>query len=926
MDRDGLVAGGCVEFAADTSKPTFPRLLHVEFAADTATIAAGSVCGGRRMVQAFAQGVRIMAGTEAQQDFWAAELSLASASGGSQQQQGQELGPTGSAAADVAIASACILDPYILVRLTDGTAVLLEVDASSGNVSLAPHGRDILGSSKGSSSGGGASRIEACCLYQDTINALALPCQEPQHGQQQQQRQHGDAVGSPAGGDHGRQRDGSGDVGQFFCAVCRSDGRLEIWCLPGWECVFQCRNAGEGPSVLQHGGTSPTDSPDGVSPSHIAELRLECFGDAPTAGAAGAGAAGAAGAGPPQLVLAALTVENTLLVYQAFLGPRGSLRFRRLHLDLPPTLPPAAAALPLSSGAAGPAAVPRFVRFDRLGEALAPGEVPCWGLFVAGQSPHLLVAARGTLYAHPLFLPAGLGAAGFTPFHNVNCPYGFITACVGDGGRGSLQICQPPARTRLDCPWPRTKILLKATPLRVAHYPEADLFAVLASRQVPYRPFLPEEEGGEPHASYAYALADAMAKARGTMEGHEVRLIDPGTWSTAWRYSLLPGERALAVKAVHLRDTATGSTVPLLAVGAAFTAGEDYPVLGRVLLFRVHRGPAEGAAPAEAPGQHEWSATLVYSRDFRGPVSALACLEGYLLLSAGNRIETLALSTAQRAQQPAPDTGEALLPGEQPVAYKFNRTAFYDGPMLVTSLKVVKNFVALGDAQHSVQFVRYTDENRQLLLLGKDFSKADITTTEFLISGTSLHMVCGDGSGVLRLLSYAPSHPGSWRGQKLVPWGAFQLGDAPLSMLRIQLKPASATDKGTRQAVLLGDLAGGIGVVAPLVRAEALPVLQGVQRELLRTLRHAAGLNPASFRMQHSKLTPSAHGAKWFGAPLKDPGVLDGDLLLQFFHLPRSQQSQVSKAAGSSREPVLRLETCLAARQAQLEQESQGGG
>ncbi len=41
--------------------------------------------------------------------------------------------------------------------------------------------------------------------------------------------------------------------------------------------------------------------------------------------------------------------------------------------------------------------------------------------------------------------------------------------------------------------------------------------------------------------------------------------------------------------------------------------------------------------------------------------------------------------------------------------------------------------------------------------------------------------------------------------------GAFQLGDAPLSMLRIQLKPASATDKGTRQAVLLGDLAGGIG-------------------------------------------------------------------------------------------------------------------
>ena len=41
--------------------------------------------------------------------------------------------------------------------------------------------------------------------------------------------------------------------------------------------------------------------------------------------------------------------------------------------------------------------------------------------------------------------------------------------------------------------------------------------------------------------------------------------------------------------------------------------------------------------------------------------------------------------------------------------------------------------------------------------------------------------------------------------------GAFQLGDAPLSMLRIQLKPASSMEKGTRQAVLLGDVAGGMG-------------------------------------------------------------------------------------------------------------------
>lgn len=41
--------------------------------------------------------------------------------------------------------------------------------------------------------------------------------------------------------------------------------------------------------------------------------------------------------------------------------------------------------------------------------------------------------------------------------------------------------------------------------------------------KVPFKPFLPEEEEpGEPTASYSYALAEAAARARGVMQGHEV--------------------------------------------------------------------------------------------------------------------------------------------------------------------------------------------------------------------------------------------------------------------------------------------------------------------------------------------------------------------------------------------------------------------
>jgi len=37
---------------------------------------------------------------------------------------------------------------------------------------------------------------------------------------------------------------------------------------------------------------------------------------------------------------------------------------------------------------------------------------------------------------------------------------------------------------------------------------------------------------------------------------------------------------------------------------------------------------------------------------------------------------------------------------------------------------------------------------------------------------SSLHLAAGDLGGTLRLLSYLPSHPESWKGQRLVAWCA----------------------------------------------------------------------------------------------------------------------------------------------------------
>jgi cleavage and polyadenylation specificity factor subunit 1 len=471
------------------------------------------------------------------------------------------------------------------------------------------------------------------------------------------------------------------------------------------------------------------------------------------------------------------------------------------------------------------------------------------------------------------------------------------------GARAGLQISQLPPRQRLDAPWPRHKIAIRATPLRACLYAEAGLFALLTARLAPARPFLPEEPGSEPQAAYAYALAGAAAQARPSAELHELRLLSPGGWGTVWRYALLPGEAALAVEAVRLRDATTGDTVPLLAVGTGFSAGEDYPCSGRVLLFEVRR-PAGGAGGG-------WGGELVFAREFKGPVTALCSLEGHLLLSTGNRLETCTLSSATAVDTSAPAGGVASA-----TTYKLARSAFYDGPSLVTSLSVVKSFVLLGDAQHSVQFVRYREDGRQLGLLGKDFGAAPVAAAEFLIAGSSLHLVAADGGGTLRAFTYTPADPGSWKGQKLLNWGALHVGDRAGAMLRARMPPPRPDDAAARQAVVYGTDAGGVGVLAPLALAapleprgggDAAAALRAVAAALGAGVAHGAGLNPGAFRRRYARVPPALGGGTPYGKQpaLGAQGILDGDLLLEFGALPVGAQAAAAARAGVTRAQVL---------------------
>eukprot|EP00889_Picochlorum_renovo_P001866 jgi/Picre1/28896/NNA_004292.t1 len=316
-------------------------------------------------------------------------------------------------------------------------------------------------------------------------------------------------------------------------------------------------------------------------------------------------------------------------------------------------------------------------------------------------------------------------------------------------------------QTEVDASWPKRKLGIKSVPLDCTYYPEAKLVALIVSLPSPHAPFLPEDGQSEPHAAYSYSLAGIEGAKENHLDRHEVRIISPSTWTVLWSFPLLPGEKGISIQALHLKDHESGATVPMIAVGTSFAAGEDYPCSGRVILIEVTKQE-----------NNAWAGRMTYAREFKGPVTNVTAVEGYLLLSTGNRIETCMLKSKR------------VEVADANILFTLQRSAFYEGPSLITSLNVVKNFILLGDAQHSVHFLRYKDQGKQINMLSKDFGQACTKACQFLIAASSLHIVMADGEGNVWTFTYSPNDPKSWKGQKLDNWGALHVGKGVSSMLR----------------------------------------------------------------------------------------------------------------------------------------------
>lgn len=304
-------------------------------------------------------------------------------------------------------------------------------------------------------------------------------------------------------------------------------------------------------------------------------------------------------------------------------------------------------------------------------------------------------------------------------------------------------------------------------------------------------------------------------------------------------------EASEVVTAVHVAPLDTRDRLSarraFVAVATATSYGEDRTAKGHMYVFDVVE-----AVPYD-PGTHDaMRLRLVCREEMRAPVTALSSLNGYLVAAVGQKLLVRSLEF-----------------NEWLVTIAFLETAFY-----TTSIQRVKNFLLLTDYHRSAYFVAFQEEPAQLHLLGRDYSLACLTHGALLIHREKLALVTSDVRGVVRLLDYNPANPTSLGGQRLLVRTEYYVSDEVVQALVLRGPREAASGECFSSEVLLAKRNGAVDLLVP-VEDKVFQILQLFQSQLVRSVRHTAGLNPRAFRA-----VLNLHVSR----PLSK-GILDGTLL-----------------------------------------------
>ncbi|XP_061615822.1 cleavage and polyadenylation specificity factor subunit 1 [Phyllopteryx taeniolatus] len=647
-----------------------------------------------------------------------------------------------------------------------------------------------------------------------------------------------------------------------WCMIVRENGVMEIYQLPDWRLVFLVKNFPVGQRVL-------VDSSSGQSAAQGEGKKEEVTrqGDMPLVKEVTLVSLGNNRSRPYLLV----HVEQELLIYEAFhydqQQPQNNLKVRFKKVPHNINFREKKSKIKRDKKAeGGPSddnvAKSRIARF-RYFEDISGYS----GVFICGPSPHwMLVTSRGALRLHPMSIDGAIES--FSPFHNINCPKGFLYF----NKQGELRISVLPTYLSYDAPWPVRKIPLRCTVHYVSYHVETKVYAVCTSVKEPCTR-IPRMTGEEKEFE---TIERDERYINPQQERFSIQLISPVSWETIpnTRIDLEEWEHVTCMKTVALRSQETVSGLKgYVAAGTCVLQGEEVTCRGRILILDVIEVVPE---PGQPLTKNKFK--MLYEKEQKGPVTALCHCNGYLVSAIGQKIFLWVLKDNDL-------TG----------------MAFIDTQLYIHQMFSIKNFILAADLMKSVSLLRYQETSKTLSLVSRDAKPLEVYSIEFMVDNNQLGFLVSDRDKNLYVYMYLPEAKESFGGMRLLRRADFSVGAHINTFWRMPCRGAMDTSSkksltwDNKHITWFATLDGGIGLLLPMQEKTYRRLLM-LQNALNTLLPHHAGLNPKAFRMMHFERRGLQNAVR---------NILDGELLNKFLYLSMMERSELAKKIGTTQDIIL---------------------
>lgn len=648
-----------------------------------------------------------------------------------------------------------------------------------------------------------------------------------------------------------------------WCMVVRESGVMEIYQLPDWRLVFLVKNFPVGQRVL-------VDSSSGQSAAQGEGKKEEVTrqGEIPLVKEVSLVALGYRQSRPYLLV----HVDQELLIYEAFPYDQQTLsnlkvRFKKLphNINFREKKLKTSKKDKKTEGGAGEdgsgfkGRVARFRYFEDISGYS--------GVFICGPSPHwMLVTARGAMRLHPMTIDGPIES--FSPFHNINCPKGFLYF----NKQGELRISVLPTYLSYDAPWPVRKIPLRCTVHYVTYHVESKVYAVCTSIKEPCTR-IPRMTGEEKE----FETIDRDERyINPQQEKFSIQLISPVSWEAIpnTRIDLEEWEHVTCMKTVALKSQETVSGLKgYVALGTCLMQGEEVTCRGRILILDVIEVVPE---PGQPLTKNKFK--VLYEKEQKGPVTALCHCSGYLVSAIGQKIFLWSLKDNDL-------TG----------------MAFIDTQLYIHQMYSIKNFILAADVMKSISLLRYQEESKTLSLVSRDAKPLEVYSIEFMVDNNQLGFLVSDRDQNLLVYMYLPEAKESFGGMRLLRRADFNVGTHVNAFWRMPCR--GALEPGSKKALTwdnkhitwFATLDGGIGLLLPMQEKTYRRLLM-LQNALTTVLPHHAGLNPKAFRMLHADRRTLQNAVR---------NILDGELLNKYLYLSTMERSELAKKIGTTSDIIL---------------------